>query len=239
MRLENHTARVYRVLWSLSDVAGGALRKPAPPAGTGTGTGTGEATRRRSELAGERPHKRPCGGARRLGAADGGRFMTATWADVDRAVSGRPGRGPRNGPGLERRRPRAVTPLVQRWAFPTTRFRASSVACGGVGASEHQVLRPAYDPDRQDLLVDDLSTRRRFGDAADGRAFIRDLHALHARPHRRTGDLRAPRPGRRAGRSRTGARSCCEAGSCSALPAVRRCTVRFTNGFEGSPLAGR
>ena len=38
-------------------------------------------------------------------------------------------------------------------AFPTTRFRASSVACGGVGASEHQVLRPAYDPDRQDLLV--------------------------------------------------------------------------------------
>ena len=31
MRLENHTARVYRVLWSLSDVAGGELRKPAPP----------------------------------------------------------------------------------------------------------------------------------------------------------------------------------------------------------------
>ena len=43
------------------------------------------------------------------------------------------------------------------------------------------------DPDRQDLLlVDDLSTRRRFGDAADRRAFIRDLHALHPRPHRRT-----------------------------------------------------
>ena len=31
VRLENHTARVYRVLWSLSDVAGGELRKPAPP----------------------------------------------------------------------------------------------------------------------------------------------------------------------------------------------------------------
>ena len=43
------------------------------------------------------------------------------------------------------------------------------------------------DLDRQDLLlVDDLSTRRRFGDAADRRAFIRDLHALHPRPHRRT-----------------------------------------------------
>ena len=31
VRLEKHTARVYRVLWSLSDVAGGELRKPAPP----------------------------------------------------------------------------------------------------------------------------------------------------------------------------------------------------------------
>ena len=30
VRLENHTARVYRVLWSLSDVDGGELRKPAP-----------------------------------------------------------------------------------------------------------------------------------------------------------------------------------------------------------------
>ena len=42
-------------------------------------------------------------------------------------------------------------------------------------------------PDRQDLLlVDDLSTKRRFGDATDRRAFIRDLHALHPRPRRRT-----------------------------------------------------
>jgi len=32
VRLEKHTARVYRVLWSLSDVAGGKLRKPVPPA---------------------------------------------------------------------------------------------------------------------------------------------------------------------------------------------------------------
>ena len=43
------------------------------------------------------------------------------------------------------------------------------------------------DPDRQDLLlVDDLSTKRRFRDVADRRAFIRDLHALHPRPRRRT-----------------------------------------------------
>lgn len=43
------------------------------------------------------------------------------------------------------------------------------------------------DPGRQDLLlVDDLSTKRRFGDAAVRRAFIRDLHALHPRPRRRT-----------------------------------------------------
>ena len=43
------------------------------------------------------------------------------------------------------------------------------------------------DPDRQDLLlVDDLSTRARFGGAADRSAFIRDLHALHPRPKRRT-----------------------------------------------------
>ena len=42
-------------------------------------------------------------------------------------------------------------------------------------------------PDLQDLLlVDDLSTKRGFGEAADRRAFIRDLHALHPRPPRRT-----------------------------------------------------
>ena len=43
------------------------------------------------------------------------------------------------------------------------------------------------DPDRQDLLmVDDLSTKPRFGDAADRRAFILDLHAMHPRPRCRT-----------------------------------------------------
>ena len=43
------------------------------------------------------------------------------------------------------------------------------------------------DPGLQDLLlVDDLSTTRRFGDAADRCAFIRDLHALHPKPQRRT-----------------------------------------------------
>ena len=42
------------------------------------------------------------------------------------------------------------------------------------------------DPNRQDLLlVDDLSTKRRFGDAADRRAFIQNLHALHPNPRRR------------------------------------------------------
>ena len=39
--------------------------------------------------------------------------MTATKADVERAVSARPGPGPPKRPGLGRRRPRAVTPLVQ------------------------------------------------------------------------------------------------------------------------------
>ena len=33
VRLEKHTARVYRVLWSLWDVAGGELRKTGAPAG--------------------------------------------------------------------------------------------------------------------------------------------------------------------------------------------------------------
>ena len=75
----------------------GRGRGRATETGAPAGTATREAPRRRSELAGERPHKRPCGGARRLGAADGGRSMTATRADVERAVSGRPGRGPRNG----------------------------------------------------------------------------------------------------------------------------------------------
>ena len=43
------------------------------------------------------------------------------------------------------------------------------------------------DPGRQDLLlVDDLSTKPRFKDAADRRAFIRDLHGMHPRPRRRT-----------------------------------------------------
>jgi hypothetical protein len=42
-------------------------------------------------------------------------------------------------------------------------------------------------PDRQDLLlVDDLSTKPRFSDAADRRAFVLDLHALHPMPRRRT-----------------------------------------------------
>ena len=43
------------------------------------------------------------------------------------------------------------------------------------------------DMDGQDLLlVDDLSTKPRFGDAADRRAFVLDLHALHPMSRRRT-----------------------------------------------------
>ena len=76
----------------------GRGRGRATETGAPAGTATREATRRGSELAGERPYKRPCGGARRLGAADGGTSMTAVWADVERAVSRRSGRGPRNGP---------------------------------------------------------------------------------------------------------------------------------------------
>ena len=128
VRLEKHTARVYRVLWSLSDVAGGELRKPAPPPAPAPAKRPGAVR----SWPGNVRISGPCGGARRLGAADGGRSMTATWADVERAVSGRPGRGPRNGRVSDGDCPRAVTPLDQlRLAFPTTRFRASSVACGG------------------------------------------------------------------------------------------------------------
>ena len=72
----------------VASVSFGGGRGRATETGAPAGTATSEATRRRSELAGERPHKRPCGGARRLGTADGGRSMTATWADVERAVSG-------------------------------------------------------------------------------------------------------------------------------------------------------
>ena len=57
VKLEKHTARVYRVLWSLSDMAGGELRKPAPPARTTSSEGT----QPRSELAGEPPDRRPRG----------------------------------------------------------------------------------------------------------------------------------------------------------------------------------
>ena len=109
VRLENQPSRVYPG----AVVPFGRGRGRATETGAPAGTATREAPRRRSELAGERPHKRPCGGARRLGAADGGRSMTATRADVERAVSGRPGRGPRNGRVWDGDCPRAVTPLVQ------------------------------------------------------------------------------------------------------------------------------
>ena len=54
-------------------------------------------------------------------------------------------------------------------------------------------------PDRQDLLlVDGLSTKLRFGDAADRCAFIRDLHALHPMPRRRIVQCGTPSEIRRA-----------------------------------------
>ena len=64
----------------------GRGRGRATETGAPAGTATSEATRRRSELAGERPHKRPCGGARRLGAADGGEIHDG---DLGRMLSGR------------------------------------------------------------------------------------------------------------------------------------------------------
>ena len=56
--------------------------------------------------------------------------MTATWAEVERAVSGRRAGPPKHAAGST-------------LAVPTTRFRASSVGVRRIGASEHQVLRPA------------------------------------------------------------------------------------------------
>ena len=41
--------------------------------------------------------------------------MTATWANVERAVSGRPGRGPRNGRVWDGDVRARNMPLVQRW----------------------------------------------------------------------------------------------------------------------------
>ena len=67
---------------------------------------------------------------------------------------------------------------VRRYAFPNTALDGSDRERAG-GWSD--------DADRQDLLlVDDLSTKRGFGNAVVRRAFIRDLHALHPRPRRRT-----------------------------------------------------
>ena len=119
----------------------GRGRGRATETGAPAGTATSEATRRRSEPAGDRPHKRPCGGARRLGAADGGRSMTATRADVERAVSGRPGRGPRNGRVWDG----DVRARSRRWfnaGVPDDEIPGLQRGLRRIGASEHQVLRP-------------------------------------------------------------------------------------------------
>ena len=50
--------------------------------------------------------------------------MTATRADVERAVSGRPGRGPRNGRVWDGDKSARGHAAGSRLAFPTTRFRA-------------------------------------------------------------------------------------------------------------------
>ena len=69
VRLEKHTARVYRVLGPFRTWPGASY---ATETGAPRGTATTEATGYRSRLGGQRPHRWSCGGARRLGAADGG-----------------------------------------------------------------------------------------------------------------------------------------------------------------------
>ena len=94
---------------------------------------------------------------------------------------------------------------IRRYAFPNTALDGSDrEPPGGWSENADNVHFSIYsrdrtvrdigwegaapnDPDRQDLLlVDDLSTKPRFGDAADRCAFIRNLHGLHPRPRRRT-----------------------------------------------------
>ena len=58
VRLEKHRARVYRVLWSLSDVAGGELRKPVRPPAPPPAQRTGVVRTRRGSGPGP-PRRRP------------------------------------------------------------------------------------------------------------------------------------------------------------------------------------
>ena len=94
---------------------------------------------------------------------------------------------------------------TRRYAFPNMALDGSDREPPG-GMSEHAdnpsltiqspdgtvrrlgwVGPPPNEPDWPDLLlVDDLSTRPRFGDPARRRAFIRDLHALRKMPQHRT-----------------------------------------------------
>ena len=94
---------------------------------------------------------------------------------------------------------------TRRYAFPNMALDGSGREPAG-GLSEHAdnvelsihspdatvrrlgwVGPPPNEPDWPDLLlVDDLSTRPRFGDPARWRAFIRGLHALRKMPRHRT-----------------------------------------------------
>ena len=68
--------------------------------------------------------------------------MTATWADVERAVSGRPGRGPRNGRVWDG----DVRARSRRWfnaGVPEDEIPGLQRGLRRIGASEHKVLRPA------------------------------------------------------------------------------------------------
>ena len=68
--------------------------------------------------------------------------MTATWADVERAVSGRSGRGPRNGRVWDG----DVRARSRRWfnaCVPDEEIPGLQRGLRRIGASEHRVLRPA------------------------------------------------------------------------------------------------
>ena len=113
---------------------------------------------------GETTHSHPSG-ARSDGAASGpGATRSRTWRWTAPAV-----------------RPRVAGPRKPTTCISSIHSRDGTVReVGWEGAGPN-------DPNREDLvLVDDLSTRLRFGDAADQRALIRDLHVLHPRPHRRS-----------------------------------------------------
>ena len=114
-----------------------------------------------------------------------------------------PGPGPPKRPGLGRRRPRAVTPLVQRLAFPTTRFRAWG------GAARESTHHPSHPPG---VLRGAAAGSRRVArqPAARGRAPRRHGEGFRPAPPARGDETRARGcmavPPRRVARRRFGGR---------------------------------